>query len=114
MRLITALGFIRLGFGTLVEHGSWGQGIVDEGINSAWWVGVLRPSHNSKWKWASRDESGHRRDKPELGRKPRSDERLRARRARQSHLSHNNLNSHGIVSYDNGHEPRKTSSFESS
>ena len=36
VRLITALGFIKLGFGTLVEPGNWGQGKVNGGIDSAW------------------------------------------------------------------------------
>ena len=46
------------------------------------------PLLQPKWKWASRDESGHQHDEPGLGREPRSNERLRAGQARQSHVSH--------------------------
>ena len=47
---------------------------------------------------------------PGLGRELRSDERLRAGRARRSHLSHevDLVNSHGVVSHDTGREPWKS------
>ena len=46
MQLITGLGFIRLGFETVVDPWSWGTRYSGWDIDSAWWGCVSRPSHD--------------------------------------------------------------------
>ena len=82
VRLITALGFIKLGSEPWLNLEVGGQGIVDGGIDSAWWGCVSRPSHNLSGigrAATSRDTGMTNRD---LGASRGSDERLRAGRAR--------------------------------
>ena len=87
-RLITALGFIKLEFGTLVEPRSRGTRYSRWGHRLRLVGCVSRPSHNLSGNGrvaTSRDTSMTNRD---LGASRGRDERLRVRRVRQSHLSH--------------------------